>query len=329
MALLDQGIPQAGSEYRAALLVKAADLDLLTGLFGDAAERYEAAAGLARPSPGGQGSAVLLLRAARCRVAAGDSEKAQALAASVIAAGSDASLSAAARLVAAWALAMQDRLPDAAAIAAPVAASPKAGPGSLSPEYRREARFILWLCAPSSAKAESAALLAAEFPGSPEALIASGAASAPPLPHWYLGGLGLSQQARKPSSPSPSAPPAAQAPIAPASASAPAAGPASPSAAAAAAQAAAAPAAPQAASLPSARGKRLQVGYFSKEDNAQALKEELASKGFTALVETRMRAAGAGKAEEKRWIVAVEGGKDIAKTQQSLKDAGYESYIIE
>jgi cell division protein FtsN len=80
---------------------------------------------------------------------------------------------------------------------------------------------------------------------------------------------------------------------------------------------------------PGARAKRLQVGYFSGEDNAQALKDELASKGFSAFVEPRMRAAGAGKAEEKRWVVVVDGGKDLAATQQSLKDAGYESYLTE
>jgi cell division septation protein DedD len=313
LALLDQGIPQAGNEYRAALLVKAADLDLLAGLFGEAASRYEAAARLpaaaSAPSPPSVGYLGLLLRAARCRIAEGDSEKATALSAEVAAAAAEPGLVAAARLVGSWALAMQGRFAEASAAASEIAAAPKAGAASLPAERRREARFLLWLCAESSGKASAAAALESEFPGSPEALMAAGSASAPPLPHWYLGGLGALQSAKKT--------------VAPAASPAPA-------PAATAVPTVPAPTAPASASAaPAARGKRLQVGYFSKEDNAQALKEELSAKGFTAFVEPLMRPAGAGMAAEKRWIVAVQGGKDIARTMQSLKDSGYESYIIE
>jgi cell division septation protein DedD len=328
LALLDQGIPQAGSEYRAALLAKAADLDLLAGLFGEAASRYEAAARMPAAGPptaalpsGGGLDLGLLLRAARCRIAAGDSEKAAALSAEVLAATEEPGLSAAARLVGSWALAMQGRFAEASASASAIAAAPKAGSAALHAERRREARFLVWLCAESAGKAAAAAALASEFPGSPEAQIAAGSASPPPLPHWYLGGLGALQSAKKPPAssaspaPAPAAPPAAPAPATSTSPAASAAPTAS--------------IAPASASAPAARGRRLQVGYFSKEDNAQALKEELSAKGFAAFVEPRMRAAGLGKAEEKRWIVAVEGGKDIAKTMQSLKEAGYESYIIE
>jgi hypothetical protein len=128
------------------------------------------------------------------------------------------------------------------------------------------------------------------------------------LPHWYLGGLTGAPPAV--SVPAVSVPavsvPATSAPVTKADPTVKAASPALP-----------------------ARAKRLQVGYFSLEENAQALKDELSSKRFTATVETRSRATGSGKAEEKRWIVVVEGGKDIAKTILSLKDAGYESYIID
>jgi cell division septation protein DedD len=215
---------------------------------------------------------------------------------------------------------MQGRAPDASSIASAIAGAPKAGATALSADRRREARFLVWLCAEAVDKASAASALASEFPGSPEALIAAGSASTPPLPHWYLGGLDAAQALKHPAgavaAPAPSSvAPAAVASAAPAAAPAGAAGPK--------------PASPSASTASTAQGKRLQVGYFSREDNAQALKEELGSKGFAAVIEPRMRAVGAGKAEEKRWIVVVEGGKDIAKTLQSLKDAGYESYMIE
>jgi len=361
LALLDQSIPGAGQEYRKSLLVKAGDLDLLLSLFGDASARYEAAAaapsGLpatpaeARPAK----DASLLVRAARCSIAAGEADKASALAADAMLSAGSADLRAAARLVDAWVLLMQDRPEDASAIAQALAGAAKGSRDYPGTERRREARFIVWLCAPSEGKAEAktaaAAKLASEFPGSPEALIAAGSASAPPLPHWYLGGLGTARakfprpasqaagQAAQQSVPASSAASVPESPSGPASgaSSAPAA-PAAPAAQAPAAVPAASAAASSAPS-PASKGKRLQVGYFSREDNAQALKSELSSKGFNAAIEIRFRAAAGGaaapgaaspgKAEEKRWIVVVEGGKDPALTRQALKDAGYESYIVD
>jgi cell division protein FtsN len=73
---------------------------------------------------------------------------------------------------------------------------------------------------------------------------------------------------------------------------------------------------------------RLQLGYFSIEENAQALKDELASKGFAATIEERLRPDKSGP-DAKRWIVTVDSGTDIAKTIQKLKDTGYEAYTIE
>lgn len=324
IALLDQGVAGAAEEYRRALLVKAADLDLLLGLFGEAAERYQAAAGspTAGAAPTAAKEAILLLRAARCSIAAGDAEKAQALAADIITGAEEPDLLAAARLVDAWALLMQERSDDASALASAIAGAAKGSPAYPGLERRREARFLLWLCAGAEGKASAAAKLASEFPGSPEALIAAGSASAPPLPHWYLGGLGAARTIPAPRGASP----APALPAVPSSA-----GPASSSSQASPQNASGLPppSASAAAALPSTKGKRLQVGYFSREDNAQALKAELAGKGFAALVEARIRAAGQGKAEEKRWIVVVDGGKDLPATLQSLKDAGYESYVID
>jgi hypothetical protein len=299
LALLRQGLDpselsplaKAPSSLRAPLLIKAGDLALLLGLFSEAAARFEdAAAGT--ESASAPANAALQIESARCCLAAGDIDTASALAASVQAASPGPALDAQARLVEAWAHLLRGEASETASAAAEIAAAKD----TLPAPQRKEARFLQWLSAASPAKAQAAALLAAEFPGSPEAAIAQGSASPPPLPHWYLGGLAQSAAA-------PSAVPKAQ--------SSPPAQPPQP-----------------APGSQSAKGaKRLQVGYFSVEANAEALKDELVSKRFGASVEARTRSAAQG--EEKRWIVVVDGGKDIQKTIQALKDAGYEAYLID
>ena len=298
LALLDLGLSSfdslpKSSELRRSLLVKAGDLALLLGLVGDAAARYEEAAALAQ----GGADFGLLLRASRCYLASGEVEKANAISESLVASGLDADIAASARLVAAWSLLLQGRGSDASSQVSALLGEK----GKLSSAARREALFILWLGAPGGAagaeRKARADALAAEFPGSPEALVASGAASPPPLAHWYLGGL---VGALAP------APPIAAVPTAPAATVKPLATPSAP-----------------------ATGKRLQVGYFSLAENAQQLKDELSSKGFAASIEARTRSGGAGKSDEKRWIVVVGAGKAIADTMQRLKDSGYESYVIE
>ncbi len=289
VALLKRSLESTGSEYREPLVIKAGDLALLIGLFGDAATQYEAAALL---DPDATGKDRLLLRAARSFLASGDPEKASQISSCLVSASQAQDIVAAARLVGAWSLTLQGKIPEAQAAAAAVAET-----ATTPPAARREARFILWLSASADKKPEVAAAIAADFPGSPEALIASGAVSPPPLPHWYLGGLTAALKA---------AVPTVAVPQAKVETSATATASASPT-----------------------RAKRLQVGYFTVEENARVLKEELTSKRFDASIEVRSRAPGSGKAEEKRWIVVVEGGKDIAKSMLALKDAGYESYVID
>jgi len=305
LALLNQGLASVGADYRQPLVIKAGDLALLLGLFDEAASSYVEAADLASPKAAEEprarispAAAALLIRAARCDLAAGDFEKALDISSRLALGTEDGDISAASRLVGAWALALQGSSAEARSAALSLAEP------SVLPARRREARFILWLCtvddksSTAEEKDKAAGILASEFPGSPEALIASGSVSPPPLAHWYLGGL-----------------------LAPA--------PASPAKSAAAT---ATPPAAKSAVLPAASGaggKRLQVGYFSVEDNAQAMKDDLASKGFSATVEARTRSGGEGKPDENRWIVSVDGGKDMAKTMQSLKDAGYEPYIVD
>ncbi len=313
LALLNQGLASVGADYRQPLVIRAGDLALLLGLFDEAASSYVEAADLASPKAAAEpragispAAAALLIRAARCDLAAGDFEKALDISSRLVLGTDDGDISAASRLVGAWALALQGRCAEARSVALSLAEP------SVLPARRREARFILWLCtaddksSTADEKDKAAGILASEFPGSPEALIASGSVSPPPLAHWYLGGL----LAPAPAPPAKSATPAA--------ANTPAATATPPAAR------------PSALLTPSGAGsKRLQVGYFSVEDNAQAMKDELASKGFSATVEARTRSGGEGKADENRWIVSVDGGKDIAKTMQSLKDAGYEPYVTD
>lgn len=321
LLLLSESIPALPQSERYPFLVKSGDLSLLLGLFSDAASRYAEASAL---SKGGK-DARLLLRSARCSLAAGDPERASSVSADILTGSAEPALAAEARLVGAWALVVQGRAADARAVAADVAAPAAGSPSNEARpdtrDVRCEARFILWLIAGGGAeKATLASALASDFPGSPEALIATGAASAPPLPHWYLGGLGASlaggvnggpASTEKPALPTGKAAPPASSPAATS------AGPAS---------AVSAPVAqPKGKGAPCAR---LQLGYFSVEENAQALKDELSSKGFAAMVEERPRSDKSGP-EAKRWIVTVDPGADIAKTIQKLKDSGYEAYSIE
>lgn len=318
LLLLSESIPVLPQGERYPFLVESGDLSLLLGLFSDAASRYAEASSLAA----GGADDRMLLRSARCSLAAGDPEKASSVSAAILAGSPEPALAAAARLVGAWALVAQGRNADARAAAADLAAPPSGvispNAGSADREGRCEARFLLWLIAPDSAsRASLASGLASDFPGSPEALIATGAASAPPLPHWYLGGIGANLVGEGSAGGSA----VAAAPAAAAEKPAIAEGAANP------------PSGPAAASSgrDSAKGKgaphpRLQLGYFSVEENAEALKDELSSKGFAATVEEKLRGAKGG-GQEKRWVVTVEPGSDAAKTVQKLKDSGYEAYV--
>jgi hypothetical protein len=299
LVLIDKALPALAPEQRGQFLVKAGDLALLLGLFGESASRYEEA--------GGQGpvpDSALLLRASRCYLAAGEMDKAEALASKLGTTTEDRTLSGSARLVGAWALALQGHRAEACSRALGLLDMAEA------PAQRREARFIVWLFAAPEAKAGAASKLTEDFPDSLEASIASGLTAPPPLPHWYLGGLA----SRGDQLPPPGALPAKQAPSAPTAAQ-----PQTP--------ASAMPA--TAAKTQSPQGRRLQLGYFSIEENAQALRDELLARHFAASIEQRTRTAGSGKGEQRRWIVLVEAGKDLSKTAQALKDAGYEAYQVE
>lgn len=67
----------------------------------------------------------------------------------------------------------------------------------------------------------------------------------------------------------------------------------------------------------------LQVGWFSRKENAQALAATLTKHGFSVEIDEQRSADG-----EPRWAVLVDSAGDWTKTQATLKDLGYESYLL-
>jgi hypothetical protein len=178
---------------------------------------------------------------------------------------------------------------------------------------RREALFILWYASEQKERKEIAAALGSEYPDSPETGILRGDVKSPPLPHWLLGILPASRLALEAAVP-------AEGPRASWSTGA-------------------------ASSLPPRTDAgiekvqdRLQVGYFSREENAKIFSRELIAKGFIAYVEARPQWEGSP-----RWAVTVEiqafadtvpGSSPTSDskrqaTQIRLKEFGYESYPVE
>jgi len=155
--------------------------------------------------------------------------------------------------------------------------------------------------------------LIAEYPGSPEALIAgSGGAivSAVQNPMWLLfPGAPVSGTAArppvKPAAPT-TPPPITSTVVIPAQ---PAPRPVQPPAPQAPKPQANAPATPA-----------LQTGAFISETNARAHAESLRKAGFTAAI-TRKQINGAD-----RWVVTVPAGSNQSKTMQELKKAGFDSF---
>lgn len=75
---------------------------------------------------------------------------------------------------------------------------------------------------------------------------------------------------------------------------------------------------------PAADGSsRLQVGWFSRKENASGLGASLKKSGFKVAVEEQKTQDG-----QARWAVIVDAEADWTKTQAKLKDLGYESYLL-
>lgn len=317
-------VPDAAASK--ALCVRGGQLAILLGDFAQAADLLETAA---FSLPGSRDDA-LILKSARCRLAAGDTAKAADRASLVGRAAASPAVALEAGIVAAWALLLDGDTSGASASSLRLLA--QASP--TGPEAR-ELRFILWAAAPVAERAARAADLAAAFPGSIEASIAKSAgqpvgstgveasASLMPLPHWYLSGV-LGGSAARPSTPAGTPSPtttssSAATPAAPAQAAPPAAQ-ATPPAASPASGSAPVVASTSGSAALQAAAIRYQIGIFSDPRNAEALVAELGKKGFTARTEKRK----VGERELVAVIVEGEGDGFVLK----LKDAGYEAYPL-
>ncbi len=294
LALISAVAPSVSDPGQAkALLQRGGRLALLLGSYASAAELLEAAA---FRLPASRDDA-LLLASARCRLAAGESEKALDRASIVSRSGLNPGLVLGARLVIAWASLLKGEAPEARKLAQAILEGPSKASGA-SPE-RREALFVLWAASAPAERTGLAASLGREYPGSPEAALVQvpGSATLMPLPHWYLSGVLASQEAPLPKAqPSP-----APAPALPAAPGAPASDPG--------------PAAGEDSSM-----GRYQVGIFSDAQNAAFLVAELAKKSLVGKVEKRVVGG------RELFAVIVEG--ESSATVLRLKDAGYEAWPL-
>jgi tetratricopeptide (TPR) repeat protein len=155
-------------------------------------------------------------------------------------------------------------------------------------EFHRTIYYTLWKIEQSPAWK---ALLAKDFPQSPEAKIATGANNKTlpaQTPLWILfpGREDLGLTASAPAVPSP-------------------------------------PAAVPAPETPAATGSKvLQTGLFSREENARALSEKINKAGFSSFVQTKQQNGGS------YWAVYVPFGADMNAMIKKLKDAGFESFPV-
>ena len=238
-----------------------------------------------------EGKAEPLIRACRCFLAAGDSAQAEKTLALVPDSQNGKSWVEAKRLVSAWSAVLSGKVSGAFTLLKGLAGE------SSAPESRREALFLLWMIASSTeseslgdqAKAFSAKeildTLRAKFPGSMELAVAESRVAMKPS-SWLLNSLRPVLAGKGEHS------------------------------LAGKGQTAQGEAGSTSAVL-------LQLGWFSREDNAKSLATALKVKGFSASVNEK-----SGIGTEKRWAVIVETSGDWTKVQAKLKDLGYESYLL-
>ena len=293
ISLCREFLPKAQAAQRADLASFAGSLALIAGRYEDAAFLF---------SQGTEGRADLILKAARSYLAAGNFTEAKKQLDLLPEGAQGKSYEGGRQLVLSWLFLLEGEPEKAFTLLQPLASDHgDAGPDSLS--LRREALFILWLVTStpdfSSFKVPTngfdaksvEAKLAAEFDGSLElALIRKGAATKPSA--WLLSGLysqsGLSGSERSMAH--------LDSPLVPA----------------------------QAHTADSGNSAmRLQVGWFSRVENAQALAAKLAKLGFVVKMDEQVAQGG-----ESRWAVIVDAQGDWSKTQIKLKDQGYESYLL-
>jgi len=172
-------------------------------------------------------------------------------------------------------------------------------------QMRSEIYYLLWKTSGASESEKWRRQLISEFPQSPEARIASGAAAQTVTqktsPLWLLfNKIELFAQASSVIEPSLKQ--------------------ASPAIAPTPAQAAVPQAIAQQTSVPT--GVKLQTGLFSREANAQSLAADLRKAGFAPTVEHRASNSG------EMWAVIVPAGADTNRSIRELREAGFESFPI-
>ena len=157
-------------------------------------------------------------------------------------------------------------------------------------EYRRLIYYTLWKIEQNPAWK---ALLAKDFPLSPEAKITAGKALSAQTPLWILfpGREALSLIAPATTTPATTTPPQTQTTTQ--------------------------------TTKPTVSGTTvLQTGLFSREENARALSERINKAGFQSVVQTKQQNGGS------YWVVYVPYGSDMNAMIKRLKDAGFESFPV-
>jgi cell division septation protein DedD len=281
-------LPKASSEFRPDLAAFAGSLALSAGSYTDAAAFFSMGASGA---PAAAQRPDLLLKAARCNLAAGNSAAAKKALDLVPDTSGGVSWVPARSQTLAWLYLLDGDAEKAFILLQPLAAGPEKS------EARREALFLLWIIASSPDFAEFkmstkgydsstiAALLRAEYPDSAERALADKGIAAKPSA-WLLTGL--------------------YAPAAPGKEFS-----------------LAVPEKPKEQGAEAQDGGQLQVGWFSRKENALALAAKLQKQGFRVKTDEQKDKSG-----QPRWAVIVDASGDWSKTQAKLKDLGYESYFL-
>jgi hypothetical protein len=292
LTLLGEYIPKAEQQKKPGLYKLAGDLAYVAGIFPVAASNYTMAS---------QAFPELGMKAALCHLLAGESQKALSLLDSHPDTIGTKSLVEEKNLLKAW-ISYESKDPKrAVSLLLPLARQGN------SDALARKALYILWIIgtalgegggggdsevlpkeySPQAVKA----LLASRYPGSVESALVDGLAI--PRPSVLLF-AGFGQEINSVPSPQPPESTSLALPL---------------------------------ASLPESDPpafSRLQVGLFSRRENAVALSAKLLEHGFSASTEERPVQGE----NVSRWAVIVVTAKDWAATVAQLKDLGYETYLL-
>lgn len=297
VVLCREFLPKAQASQRAGLASFAGSLALVAGRCDDAAIMF---------SQGAEGRPDLRIKAVRCFLAAGNFAEAKKQLDLMPGAGASSaqgkSYEAQRRLALSW-LYLLDGEPEKAFILLQLLADDDSAAGSVSvadAASRREALFLLWMIASSpdfpDFKASTRGFdaksveekLHAQFDDSIElGIIRKGVAVKPAS--WLLTGLYTSSGAL-PSERNMTHPLSSEG---------------------------------SAITDSTTAQAKLQVGWFSRKENAQALTIKLVKLGFAAKTDEQIAQDG-----QPRWAVIVDASGDWSKTQAKLKDQGFESYLL-